>query len=645
LLHQAGRNSEIGQLTDQDHIQKVADYAYMSWAAGLRDIKRFAEAQRILAPVRIRLGVKAEILYAMVSAEAHQIDIALAALPVSNTKLDADDYAHMAYVYRLAGRSSDELQMSLRARDSAPDSSIAIQESVTALTNLTAPYAAYQLALKSPQSFPKDMLNWLRVNVTAQNLRDAVAERSRLDGLNKALVRNQPLDDVLVEINKNISDIPESSPQHLRSLFDRVYALRMRGRMLDAITAYQSLPITQTPTPNYVQHAAADAYAATHQSQKAIELYEPLLVNSAAVPLYLGYYDALIEREDYERASNVLKMLKRVTPVSRRSGKVGGNAIPNWERLEVDQSSAMNAAYRNQMAEAEQDFATLAAHAPHNSGILNNYATVLRWRDLPEKADAVTALAAAYEPDSAMTQLGIAKNAEYLDQIPRWRKVIVPLQQEFPDDPNIQKNYAELKDRDRPSMTSEFSIGDSSGGHHVNDINGSRDREWVTRVNTPWVMDDWRGFVQEGTRWADLGAENAHDNRMGLGVEWSNNRRDAWLLVSGQAAGSHASNKVGVSGGWSQWVNDHWQYSLTSSSNSEDIPLRALNDGLSASSFGVGLKWQQNESRSAHLNLGLMDISDGDHRQTISIGMMQRLFAGPRYTTIGACKPNCVTAI
>jgi biofilm PGA synthesis protein PgaA len=631
-LRKAGFNEEIAQLTEQHLIHQVEDYAYIPWSSALRDTHRLSDAQRILKPVKDRIGAKAQILYAMISAESNQPKEALASLPLTNNKLDVDDYAHMAYVYRLVGQPIDALHMSLRARAKKPDLTLAIQESVFALSDLSSPYAAEQLATQQPNDFSAETLSRLHVNVTAQNLRDAIAERERLESLNNASIRNQPLDAVLLDIQKNITEIPAQNPQHLRSLYDQVYALRTRERMFDAIDAYERLPASATQVPDYVKRAAADAYLATHKPQIAAKIYQSLLLHSTDVPLFLGYYNALIDSEHYDQASAVLTKAERITPKFRTSQAIGGDRLPNWERLDLDQASAMNDAYCNHLDKAEQKFAELSAHAPRNSGILNNYATVLGWRSLPETADQTLAIAVAYDPNDAAIRLGIANNAQDLDQIPRWRSAILPLEHDFPDDVSVQKNYAALMDRNSPSITSDLSIGKSSGGNNINDVNGSRDRDWQTRINTPWILDDWRGFVQQDSRSSELQSVNVQDNRGGVGVEWSDNRKDARILVSGQTAANH----VGVTGDWSQWLNDHWQYTLNGSTNSMDIPLQALEAGLSAKNLGGSINWQQNESLSAHLNLGWMGISDGNNRLDESVGMSQRILAGAHYmTTLG----------
>jgi poly-beta-1,6 N-acetyl-D-glucosamine export porin PgaA len=653
LLRQAGLSAEIGLLTDQGALNSLAPYAYLPMASALRDLDRYDDALRLLEPVRGRLGIKADILYATLCAESNRSPQALAVLTAINTtaqtkaravKLDADDYAQMAYVYRLIGQPMTGLQMGQRARLLNADLPLAIQQTSYALSDIGAPDAALHLAEQTPTLFPAESLYSLQVDATALNLRNAVAERYRLESGKRVPIRNLPLDAVLAEIDHNIAFIPADSPQSRRSLFDRVYALRVRERMLDCIQAYQALPVTQAQTPAYVRRAAADAYLATKQPLMAHALYQPLMTEPSDAALYLADYYALIDSEDYDQAASVLAKISRITSAIRISRAVDKKELPNWERLDVDQTLAMDAAYRNHLDDAQQQIATLSAHAPRNVTLLNNYATILRWRGLPQAADRVTELAMAYEPDDSATRLTIANNARDLEQIPRWRQAIVPLRQLYPDDSSIEKNDLSLLDRDRPSISSELSLGSSSGGQHITDLNGSSDLDWQTRINTPWLQDDWRGFVQLNTRRSDFNAQSAQDNRAGVGAEWSSERRNARLMMSGQV-GARGGNDNGnnghdthggVSGGWSQWLNDQWQYTINASSDVVETPLRALNAGISAKDAALSVKWQQNESRSAYLSTGFMGFSDGNQRVSFSAGLTQRLQAGPHdITTVG----------
>ncbi len=648
LLRQAGYSAEIGLLADQGTLSSLAPYAYLPMASALRDLDRYDDALQLLAPVRDRLGNKAHILYATLCAESNHPacaeDVLQAVQSSTNLQssrskphvvnLDAHDYAQMAYIYRLIQQPITGLQMGQRARGLQADLPLAIQQTGYALSDLGAPDAALQLAVLNPTLFPAESRYRLQVDVTAQNLRNAVAERYRLESSKRALIRNQPLDAVLAEINHNITSIPADSPQYRRSLFDRVYALRVRERMVECIQAYQALPVRDAMIPSYVRRAAADAFLATKQPRMAHSLYRPLMAEQNDAALYLADYYALIDSEDYDQAAIILDQISKITPATRVSRAANKKELPNWPRLDVDQTLAMDAAYRNHLGEAEQQIARLSAHAPRNVMLLNNYATILRWRGLPSAADRVTDLAVAYEPDDNATRLTTANNARDLEQISRWRQAIVPLRQLYPEDSGIEKNYQSLVDRDRPSISSELVIGSSSGGQQVTDINGSRDLDWQTRINTPWLQDNWRGFVQLDTRQSDFSAQSVQDNRAGVGAEWSSARRNAWLMLSGPISGRR--DHGGVSAGWSHWLDDQWQYGINLSSDSLDTPLRALNAGISAKDAGLSLKWQQNESRSAYLRGGLMRLSDGNQRLSLSAGLSQRVQATAHtLTTVG----------
>lgn len=637
LLRQAGRNSEIPQLTQQQTIQNFPQYAVMPWIAALRDLHLYTDALRLLKELQSKdphgkFGVKGQILYALVSAEAGQFQEALAALPVVDATLDATDLAQMAYVSRLAKKPAQALSFSQLARSKDPNHALAIQESVYALSNLSAIDAAYQLASAHPTLFPLQTINQLRADRTVLQLRDAVSERERLDGSRRFAVRNQPLTDVLAAIDENLKIFPPQSAQYRRTQFDRIYVLRLLNRMPETITAYTQLTVPADQIPTYVQRAAADAYLADHQPKIAAQMYTALLKQQNDAALSLSLYRALIEAEDYPQAAEVLAKLDRETPLYSRHVSSGGQRMPNWERLEVDQTVAMDAAYRNHLAEAEAKLEDLFNRAPRNLGVINDYATVLRWRGLPEHADQITAIAATYEPQDPATRINIANNANELEQIPRWGKTITELNQDLPSDSGVQKNYATWRDRNRASISSELSFGQSAGTGNIIDVNGNQDLDWETRVNTPWIMDNWRGFVQHNRRWSDVGLSEIDEQRLGAGAEWSSERRNAWVMLNQQLT---SDNRTGVSAGWSQWLNDYWQYGIQGATHSDQIPLRALDQGLSAKSANVSLKWRQSESRSAYLKLGLLDIDYGNRRQTIALGGAQRLLEGDDFVTTG----------
>ncbi|WP_410209995.1 poly-beta-1,6 N-acetyl-D-glucosamine export porin PgaA [Aquirhabdus sp.] len=641
LLRLAGRNREIEILTQNlvpssQADTPLPDYALMTWASALRDVQQFGKAQQILAVSKDRLSMKAQVLYAVVSAEAGQSEVATAALPVVDAQLDASDLAQMAYVCRLAKQPSRALAFSIQARQKDPNQAQAIQESVYALSSLNATAAAYTLATAHPALFSVEMIRRLRTDNTVIKLHDAMQERTRLDDQHEFTTRNQSLDAALTEIETNLKDFPRDSNQYRRNEFDRVYALRLLHRMPEAIQAYRQIDGDETQFPPYARRAVADAYLAQQQPKVAVSIYSDLLKSQNDAPLYLSLYHALIEAEDYKRAAEVLNTVNKVTPYVTAPEVVGGAPMANWERLDVDQAVAIDAAYRNDLAKAERQYADLVQRAPSNVGIIDDYATILRWRGWPQAAERVTARAVAMKPDEPLTRMNVANNARDLEQTVRWGESITLLHSQFPENPDVQQSYVAWQNRARPSISSELVVGKSTGAdNEAINIQGSRDLDWVTRINTPWVLQDWRGFAQLDNRWSNINSETVRDNRIGAGVEWGSQRRNGWLMLSQQYAGDGTGNHAGVSGGWSQWLNDHWQYALNASSDSADTPLRAMAAGLSAWDASGKVTWRQSESRSAYLGLGVMDISDGNQRQMVSLGGSQRLFGGDHYVTTG----------
>lgn len=570
-------------------------------------------------------------------------DLAMNAWGIPSTNSTGAPHAQLAYINLLAKQPITDVV------NPDPQHEASIRSSVFALSGLNAAELAYQLALKYAYLFPDETLRQLRENKTVARLNDAIAERRRLDESSYFLVRSQPLDAVLVELEENLASFPKESPQYQRVLFDRIFALRMRERMPDAIQAYLKLPAeVQTNAPAYVKRAVADAYLAQRQPKKAAAIYQSLAVNAKNdLPLHMRLHSALIESEDYPSAAKVLAQVKNVSPALFVSMQSGGEPVTNFDRLDLDVAVIMDAADRNSYAKAQSQMESLREKAPRNVDLLNSYSSILRWRGWPEYADQITDLAVAYDPDDIGVWKNIASNAHDLGQIPRWKAATERLMRDFPDDADVQKNYAEWRDRDRWSINTEFSLGHSNSSDHTSDtpnVYGSRDREWQTRLNTPWVMGTWRGFVQQSDRserWPDqsqpLGVDYAHDNRIGFGAEWASQRSNAWLLLSGQR---ETGDFFGVSGSWSQWLNDYWQYSLGGAVHSTDVPLRALKAKISGNSGFASIKWQQNESRSAYLSYGLLAIDDGNNRQMLTTGLTQQLAAGPHYITKGGIDLN-----
>ena len=539
---------------------------------------------------------------------------------------NADDLAGLAERQREAGHLAAALALSLRARHFAPDNVQAIQTETNTLSDMGAPRRAWQLAQEHHAMFPADSLQRLRADVAAADIRAAVRERTRLEKRFLYAQRNDALIGALHELDENLKVFPKGSAARERTQRDRLFVLTKLGRMSEALALYAQLERESGTQPAYVEQSAAAANYALHHPRRAAAMYRQLIARNPGIDVdtRIAHYYALIDAEDYAAAARVLASIDRETPVWMRRP---GPRAANWERSDVDQLLVMDAAYRNHNAEAVRRAEALYASAPHNTNLVNTYATVLRWRGWPQQAQQVTALAAAYAPEDKSTRLNEADDARELEQYDRWHALIAPLATLFPDDTTIARSLAEWNDRSHASMSAQFTAGHSSSNAP---ISGNQDQTLTMRVNSPWNDAGLRAYGVQNYGWSNFGDYDASINRVGVGAEWNWGRKDAWVQVSDdRLTGRHA----GVSAGWSQWLDDHWQYVLGADSYSAETPLRAIYAGYRGRQFQAQVNWRGSESQSASLGVSATDISDGNHRLDFTASFTQRVQASAHHLT------------
>lgn len=639
LLRRAGQNAAISQRTLTLQSSQIPSYAWIDWAKALRDEKQFVRAKTVLAPYANQLSLDGKILYAMILAEAGDFKAALAALPDRHTpKLTATNLANMAYVSRLAGKPQQGLADTEQALAMDPNNHPAWREQVFALSALQAADRAQTTALKHADWFSQQELDLLRANVATQQIRLGYNERRRLDSMHRYAERDILLERALASLQANRVAFVHNPALLLRTRYDEIYVLRELRRWHEAVTEFESLPsrprqLNETELqviPAYVRTAAAESYHALHNPQEAITLYQSVIQQNPGVDVdvYLSLYYAYLDAEEYQKGETLLAHLHKVTPTWIPLNLAAGIRKKNWERISVDQVWVMDPAYRNNEAVALHRAQTQVGDAPFNTGSITALATIQRWRGWPEQAQKTNALAAAYSPENKDVQYNEASNDRDLGANERWGAKIQALHTLFPKDEGIAKSYAAWQDRQYPSISSEYTTGKSRGNSTAaNPVTGNRDQEWLTRLNSPW-LGNWRAFLQHHWVWSSYDEGPISYNRVGAGAEWRHLRQHFWLMLENdQFTGQH----VGVSAGWSQWLDDHWQYSISGNTYSTQTPLRANRAGLSGKSLNANLAWRQSESRSASLGLSVLDISDGNKRIDFSAGFTQRVLASPHH--------------
>lgn len=185
----------------------------------------------------------------------------------------------------------------------------------------------------------------------------------------------------------------------------------------------------------------------------------------------------------------------------------------------------------------------------------------------------------------------------------------------------------EWNDRHYPSMSTNGIIGKSTKN---NPFAGNKDRQYDWRFNSPWTDNGFRGYVLQYYRWANYQNGNGDFNRIGAGGEWLWDRMHAWVEVTNRQL---TGDKAGVKLGWSQWLNDQWQYKIVGNTYSLETPLQAELEGLSGRIVRGELYWRQSESRSASISSSFLNISDGNLRISVLADYSQRIQASAHHLT------------
>lgn len=639
-------NEKKDLVTFSQHLSNInpvtfPEYGQLPLIRSFRDFKHFKNAIDWSDKFNIQKTLDGQVLLAVLYAEAQDVVKAKAQLAKINSKnLKTDQLVQIAYAYRLINLPVDALSAIEQAYKQQPKSFAVLQEYSYDLAAVGAYNKAQELLLASDKNAQTESLqHWLQVSEFSQRVNNAIARYKYLN--REGMSDNEgfaELDAVLKQGEQMQPLIQPSDPNYLRFHYDYIYALDFRGRTRTVLDQFTKLNVPLEKLPAYVRHAIADSYLSERQPQQAELAFKTLLTekNYPDMTVYTGLYYSYIEQEKYKQAEQLLKEVDRLVPMYKYSQAKGVDKTSHPDRDDYISLEGMHLAYGNHLNQAEKHFQKQVDLAPANEGLINNLARVERWRDKPLQAKQTISRLNGLTPISKDTRINQMQNAQALGDIPEWRKNTESLLEYYPEDGGVIKSRKELDDRNRPTISHSTTWGQSkadSSSDSVSGQNGLKDREMETRLNSPWIKDNYRLFAWHQDRYGEYRFGDVHDQRYGVGAEWQANRKALSAILSQSTDGGQA----GVRLDWSQWLNDHWQYQLQYDSQA-NIPLQAIDAGEDGQAYRAALTWQKDESRQIGASYGLTDISDGNKQQEFSTFWRERLFDAPHHITYGTVR-------
>ncbi|MFC3901884.1 poly-beta-1,6 N-acetyl-D-glucosamine export porin PgaA [Acinetobacter marinus] len=626
---------------DLQYIQKIdaasyPQYAYMTTLSALRDQKQFPQAITLAQQFsKQQPSTALSLMHGVLLAENAQPEEALTQLDQLNeAQLNTSQRLQLAYAYRISGNLVKSLTLTEQAYQAEPDNQEAINQYIATLNALGSVEKAQQVA---EQHGLADRNNALSYQTKQRYFADQIKQALQVRDYRMAWLEpniNEKLDQVIVEMQDYATQIDQKDPMYKAFNYDLIYVLSERRRSQQAIDLYRQLGYEQQQIPAYVEQAVADAYLNARQPKQAEPLYKHVIAQSEAVDFsaYSGLYYALIEQEKFKEAEQMLEKLDQILPKKQYSDAAGVNADVHPDRSAYINLYGLHQAYSNRLAVAEKYFQDLLAVAPNNESYITQLAMIQRWRNKPLQAEQTLARLNAIEPVSKSRQLNAMQNAQALGNVPAWRTGLEKLEQLDPDDTGVIKARQELDDRDRFAISHQTSFGESKADNasEARSLQGLSDRDSTTTLYTPWFKDNFRAYAEYRNRWGEFRDGEIEENRYGVGLEWTVNRKS----LSGLVSQSESGDRAGVDLQWSHWLNDHWNYGL-GVNTAADIPMQALVDDHNGQSYQANLTWQKDESRRVNVGYQFTDIDDGNQRQELSASFNQDLWNSAHHRTEG----------
>jgi len=417
---------------------------------------------------------------------------------------------------------------------------------------------------------------------------------------------------------------PDAEDQ--RRLTDRLSALAARRRAADAVRLYEAMLERDLPVPLWAVRDVAGSYLELRRPQPAVELYSRVIAaNPDDFDANLGLFFALVESEQLDAATAHIDQYAARLPERRhRDGRYNG------ERLSADITADRVRIFADRLAKAERRVEQRHATTPFNAEARQSSASLALARGWPQQGEEMLLRTLGADPINPSLHADLAETRLSLQDWPAARTSLADALDLDAENGAVRRARESFALHDRYELYVEAGYGEGSDVNYF----GSRDWSIDSFLYSPPIHERWRIFAHNYSAGADFYGENQTWIRTGAGAEW---RWLNWRLTGEVNGGS--SVKAGATGTVRWKPDDHWTFYGTAESVTNQIPLRAVADGIYASRASLGADWRQHESRKFSVGVAASDFSDGNLRESLNAAWFERWYSGPQWmfeTTLGA---------
>lgn len=397
---------------------------------------------------------------------------------------------------------------------------------------------------------------------------------------------------------------------------DHIRALTLANRYDEAAALFESLGEPEQ-LPLYGVMHGADLYARRHQPEHAESLLKiaEKMQPDARELLIAQFYNQL-DLEQYDFAVRTLTRLRESS----------GDEVA---QRDTEIISAMFDAYRNCLHDAQARLENLQRLQPDNADIQLRLAQIYRWRGWSRRSlAAYRSIENTADPISAH-----AGEVAALNDMHAFKEADARLQQlvaTAPNHPDVIRAQQEQVERNRWDYSAQVLTGKSTDSP----VTGSGDIAFEQKLYSSPVANQFRLFTHQRYDWADFPEGSGSANRLGIGGDYRSPNADAAVEVSHR----NPDGKMGLT------LNGEWKFDDRIrvfgevQTDSNQVPLRALNAGIDGHSATIGALYQADESHALRASYSRADFSDGNQRNAVSAQYEQRLFSSAHHQLSGVAQ-------
>ncbi|WP_321845368.1 poly-beta-1,6 N-acetyl-D-glucosamine export porin PgaA [Paraburkholderia bannensis] len=452
----------------------------------------------------------------------------------------------------------------------------------------------------------------------------AMTSADRFDALDSAIHEAE-------EFDKQLPSTPEYAEVRAALAGDRTVAYAARGRMEDAVAAFETIPPHSAISVEALT-GVGDAYSYLQEPAKAEQVFRRAQDQETAttpdtatlgyqygthtrlIDVREGLFYSLTDQNKYTQAKQVLDDIHAALPPA---AEVHPWDVANDDYLRYYRLLAQYQIYVGQTSTGLAGLQKLEEQVPFSSEVRNAQADATLGMGRTRKARDMYSASLTDHPDNIEALAGLGRSSLALGDYANARQIDGAFDDTFPENGSVRSFKRDFAAYRAPVVTVELN------GEHGNSVLADNEFASDTTIYSPPIYDYWRVFSHTFFGYANTDIGNTSRTRTGVGGDY----RNGALTLTAEATRSMGGyGRTGGNGEVSYQFNDYLSASAGVDSDSNALPWKAYVEHLWGKSAQASLNFVDGDQRSASLSYAASRYSDSNFNQEIALSGTQRVF-------------------